>query len=139
MKVGDNFIVENKFKKQFKEVYRLSYGDEASAFLSNTWRSGSLQIAIQNEEEVELLEGFMGDDYFCSEGFSNVELLSTDDLIDESWEFESNDDFEKFQEMYEESDENCDDFQEYLENCHGFVVEAVYFEVEDGGTNIRNV
>jgi hypothetical protein len=139
MKVGDIFIVENKFKKQFTEVYRLSYADEASAYLSKTWRLGSLQIAVQNEEEVELLEGFIGDDYFCSEGFSNVELLSTDDLVDDSWEFESNDDFEKFQEMYEESDENCDDFQQYLENCHGFVVEEFYFVVEDGGTNIRKV
>jgi hypothetical protein len=136
MEIGDKFSVENKFKKQFKEVICFSYQDGLSAYLNNTWRMGSLKILIQNEEDIDLLEGFIGDDYFCSEGFSDVELLSTDDLIEESWEFEDSDELEQFQDMFEEVEDEYDDFQQYLENCHGFRIEKVYYEVEDGGTNV---
>lgn len=136
MKIGDKFAVENKLKKQFKEVICFSYQNGLSAYLNNMWRSGSLKILVQNEEEVDLLEGFAGNDYFCSEGFSDVEILSIDDLMEESWEFEDSDEFEQFHDMFEESDDEYDDFQQFLENCHGFRIEKVYYEVEDGGINI---
>lgn len=138
MKVGEVYKVSNFLKKTFKEVVNYNYDSIKGASLTRTWRFGSIIISLTNESDAALLKGSVGNDYFSSEGFSKVDSDIFEDIVEEEWGFENPEDYEKFQNLFDQSDGIYSDLQEFLEDKIGFAICERYFEVEYGGVKIED-
>ena len=128
LSVGSVYRLEPREKNNFKEIIELSYGAGKTAYRNRTYRSGAINLTIADGDELVSLQDSLGDDYFSSSEFSEVELDHCFDLLDEEWEFENDRDRLRF-----EPNDSSEDLLEHLEANHGFEARSVYYEFIEGG------
>jgi hypothetical protein len=133
MQIGESYEIENKEKKSITEVICLTYADGKRAYINTLYRFGVIKIEIMNESEIESLIYYKDDDdHFCSDEFSNTEMISLSDEIEKYWEFESDEERNKFEDLFEENESEYSDMLDYLESEHDFNIDSVYFEIQGG-------
>ena len=128
LSVGSVYRLEPREKNNFKEIIELSYGSGKASYRNRTYRSGAIKLTIADGDELTSLQGALGDDYFSSSEFSDVELDHCFDLIYEEWEFENDRDRLEF-----EPNDSSENLLEHLEANHGFEARGVHYEFVEGG------
>ena len=132
IEIGKRYEVAPKYKKSFEQCeFWFNHETKKTLGVRVLWRSGSVIITPQNEDEVrdlqEMLEHKEGD-CFEPDGFEECEFAECWDGVSEDLEFyEENPDEEKIREKYEDGDD-------FLST----ILEEYGYESEDTETTIWN-
>jgi len=115
IEIGKTYNVCPKWKKSFEEIEYFRHDDGRVVGVSTLWRSGSVNITPQNEEEVKWLEDALADEEGDSGAFEPYDFEEFE--FSDSWDGVSEDiDFlgkgwtEEEQNKITEAHEEGDDF-----------------------------
>jgi hypothetical protein len=110
IEIGKSYEVGPKYKKSFEQCeFWRNDENKKTIGVRVLWRSGSVIITPQNEDEVQDLKDILEQkegEYFEPDGFEECEFAECWDGVSEDLEFYGdNPDEEKIQEKYEEGED----------------------------------
>jgi hypothetical protein len=109
IEIGKTYNVCNKWKKTYEEVEYFAHDDGRRVSVTTLWRSGSINITPQNEDEVEwLTDAIDSEDTFEPYMFEEYEFCDCWDGISEDLDFHGEwkeEDKDTITKTHEEEDE----------------------------------
>ena len=140
LEVGKEYSVSNRMKKSVVEVGEYQ-NYETNKVVKRTviWRSGTVTVTPQNEDEIKILQASMREedpDDFYPSAFEEWAFDSTWDGVYEEWHSDDVD-MEEIQAKWEEiedTEEGEDYFglEGYVEEALGYVLNDTEFTIEYG-------